>query len=441
MKTKRLLSERGQTLVLVVIGFLAFVAILALVLDGGNAYAAKRQAQNAADAGALAGATYMCKNHDETGGIVQAEAYAVSNGALNPPDVTASLSAGTVVVTATVEKDTFFAGVIGFTEVRPRAIAAAACRPAVGMGVLPVGWACRATVVGGMNVPGEDCAQKLIDDCDGNPYDLNCTYLLMDSVKVKERGKPCDYQNDPTCYTQNDLVCSIHGPEASPPAGCDYVAPNTTDCDLNNDCIDELMTGGARSWLDLDGGGGGANELTNWIMNGFPDPIPPHKWIPEESGVATSIFHTAAAYVVGEDVILPVFNNVCNGVPNTLVDPELNAQCTYGPDDDRTIAGSSLNFHIITFAQFHVTCVQTGKNKVTAEPGYIFNNAKHNCNGHDAAVNNKTSCDPNPPHKCTSSIDENDKTIEGYFKEVNLGGYSGPGDWFDTGTFTVVLTR
>src|SRR4030066_14932 len=128
MNLRKHSSERGQGLVLVALMFLALVAIMALVLDGGNAYAARRQAQNAADAGALAGATYMCKNHDETGGIVQAEAYAVSNGALNPPDVTASLSAGTVVVTATVVKDTFFAGVIGYTEVRPRAVAAAACR-------------------------------------------------------------------------------------------------------------------------------------------------------------------------------------------------------------------------------------------------------------------------------------------------------------------------
>ncbi len=50
-----LISERGQTLVLVSLAFLAFVAILALVLDGGNAYTAKWQAQKAADAGALAG--------------------------------------------------------------------------------------------------------------------------------------------------------------------------------------------------------------------------------------------------------------------------------------------------------------------------------------------------------------------------------------------------
>src|SRR4030042_3928823 len=410
MNTQWLKSEKGQTLVLLVLGIVAFIAILALVLDGGYAYASKRQAQNAADAGALAGATYMCKNKDEAGGISTAEDYAVANGAVDPPEVYASLSVGTVVVTATVEKDTFFAGLIGFPQVRPRAVAEAACKPAVGMGVLPVAWACRPTFVGGMNVPGEDCAQKLIDDCGGDPYDLDCTYILMDSVKVRENnkgGKCAPDIPDPTdpdfCYQQNDLVCSLHGPDVDPSLGCDYVASETTDCDLNNDCIDELMTGGARSWLALEGGGGGASELTDWIQNGFPDPIPPHKWIPDESGVATSIFHTAAAPVVGEDVILPVFNNVCNGNPNIYVSPEPDdpAQCTYGPDDDRTIVGPSFNFHIITFAQFHVTCVQTGKNKVTAETGYIFNNPKDNCNGHEAAVDN-------------NSIDDNDKTIEGY---------------------------
>jgi len=429
MNTYKTTSERGQSLVLLALGLVALIAILALVLDGGMAYASKRQAQNAADAGALAGATIMCKEKSESAGEAAAITYTVSNGAVDPPEVDASLSTATVIVTATVQRDTFFAGVIGFPQVSPVAVAEATCKTPMGMGVLPVAWACRSTVVGGMNVPGVDCAQITIDDCGGNPYDLNCTYLVMDSVKVKNKNKNCN-PDDPNCYIQNDLVCSAHGPDVNPAYGCSWVAPNTTDCDLNNDCVDELMTGGARSWLDLDGGGGGANELKNWLMNGFSTPIPPHKWIPEESGVATSIFHTAAASVVGKDVILPVFNNVCNKAPNIFVDPEPDtpAQCTYGPDDNRTIVGPSFNFHVITFASFHVTCVQTGKNKVTAQTGYVFNNPKKNCNGHQSAAN-------------VGSIDDNDKTIEGYFKDADLGGYGGPGDLFDTGTFTVVLVR
>ena len=440
MNAHKIKSERGQSLVIVALGLVAFVAILALVLDGGNAYAAKRQAQNAADAGALAGATYMCKYKDPGGGEAKAEEYAIINNGATSAVATANMDSATMTVIATIQRNTFFAGVIGFTQVSPVAEAVAACKTPVGMGVLPVGWACRSTVVGGIIVPGEDCAQLTIDDCAGDPYDLDCTYILMDSVKVKDnkKGGKCDPNiTDPTnpdyCYEQKDLVCSGHLDAPT----CEAVELGKTDCDLNNDCVDELMTGGARSWLDLDGGGGGANELTNWIKNGFPDPIPPHKWIPEESGVATSIFHTAAAYVVGEDVVLPVFNNICDGVPNIFISPEPDnpSQCNYGPEDDRTIAtNSTFNFHVITFASFHVTCVQTGKNKVTAEIGYDFDNPKNDCNGHYLAAN----CSG---HKCVSPIDDNDKTIEGYFKDVDLGGYGGPGDWFDTGTFTVILVR
>ena len=449
MNAHKIKSERGQSLVIVALGLVAFVAILALVLDGGNAYAAKRQAQNAADAGALAGATYMCRYKDPGGGEAKAEEYAIINNGATSAVATANMDSATMTVIATVQRNTFFAGVIGFTQVSPVAEAVAACKTPVGMGVLPVGWACRSTVVGGIIVPGEDCAQLTIDDCAGDPYDLDCTYILMDSVKVKDnkKGGKCnpditDPANPDYCYEQKDLVCSGHLDAPT----CEAVELGKTDCDLNNDCIDELMTGGARSWLDLDGGGGGANELTNWIKNGFPDPIPPHKWIPEESGVATSIFHTAAAYVVGEDVILPVFNNICNKPPNIPVDPEPDApaQCTYGPDDNRSIVGPSFNFHIITFAEFHVTCVQTGNNKVSHETDYIHYDLNGNpdpngksCNGHLYAANN---CFGTGKNK-TCSMDENDKTIEGYFKDVDLGGYGGPGDWFDTGTFTVILVH
>lgn len=433
MRQVRSSFEKGQTLVLVVLAFLAFIAMLALVIDGGNAYAAKRQAQNAADAGALAGASIMCKNRNEGMGKSTAISYAIMNGAdsIPPPIVNAVLSNNSVTVNATVTKPTFFAGIIGYDTVAPRAEAEAQCRPPIGIGVMPVAWACRAPVVGGIPVPGIDCAEKL-GPCGTGAAGLACTYIMMDSVKVKEKGKKCDPDIiDPTdpkyCYQQNDLVCSAHGPDLTPAHGCDYVEPTKTDCDLDNDCIDELMTGGARSWLDLNGGGGGANELKNWIQNGFPDPIVPHTWLPEESGVATSIFHTAAQYTVGKDVTLPVFEKICGHYPNDLTNPETLAACNIGNIDVRDLAGNNMNFHIVTFATFHVTCVQTAKNKVTAEPGYVFIDNKE-CNGHGKAVT-------------VGSIDDNDKTIEGYFKELNTGGYGGPGVPVDVGTFTVVLVR
>lgn len=419
-------SERGQSLVIVALMFLAFAAILALVLDGGNAYAARRQAQNAADSGALAGASIMCAHKSATDGVAAAVDYAVKNGAVNPPDVVADLTSRSVVVTATVEKDTFFAGLIGYPKVSPRAVAEAECRPPVGMGVLPVAWACRATVEGGMTLPGIDCAQIF-----GPCTDLSCIYILMDSVKVQNKGQNCDETiTDPTSprycnFVQNDLVCSAHVPPA-----CTTVYPNTTDCDLNNDCIDELMTGGSRSWLDLNGGGGGASELSSWILNGFPDPIPPHTWLPEEAGVATSIFKDATI-AVGRNVVLPVFDKLCPNNIFAVTDPETKAQCNAGTVDDTSKTINNQNYHIISFSQFHVTCVQTNKNKAINESGNV-----NGCPGHDAAVNNVDEFGNPAP-----SIDDNDKTIEGYFTKDQIYGYGGEGDLVDTGTFVVVLVR
>ena len=425
MNIRKFSSERGQSLVLVALLFLAFAAILALVLDGGSAYAARRQAQNAADAGALAGASYMCEHRDASGGVNKAVQFAVSNGAVNPPAVVANLNTGSVVVTATVQKDTFFAGLIGVSQVSPRAVAEARCRPPVGMGILPVAWSCRETVVEGEILPGLGCAQKFGD---------SNTYILMDSVKVV--GKQCKGKNidpdDPACYTQNDLMCDQllddNGNGSIDSIEFTTITTGTIDCDLNNDGINELMAGGARSWLDLNGGGGGANELTNWIKNGFPDPISPHTWLPEESGVSTSIFHTAAASAVGKDVILPVFDKICSNYPNDITDPETKAACNvFLAFDDRTKASSNMNFHVITFAKFHVTCVQTGKNKVTAEPALGLH-GNDPCPGHQKAVDNK-------------SIDENDKTIEGYFTNDQIYGYGGSGSFVDAGAFVVVLVR
>ncbi len=423
-------SEKGQSLIIIALGLIAFVAILALVLDGANAYAAKRQAQNAADAGALAGATYMCKNHDEAGGAAQAEDYAINKNDAVSAQAAANLNAGTVVVTATVERPTFFAGVLGFLNVTPTAVAAAKCEPPIGLGVLPVAWSCRENAG---DMPGYDCVQKTIDYCGGLPYgsdDKTCTYVLMDSVKVKQKNKNCNPDSE-ACYEQNDLECAAQiGSAPSCSADPAQIAQGKIDCDLDHDCIDELVTGGSRSWLNLDGGGGGSADLKGWVCQTLSaPPIPPHLWVPSENGVSTSVFHSTAACVLGEDVKIPVFNNICNGVPNMYANPETLAQCTYGPDDDLSIAKGYTNFHIITFAVFHVTCVQSGKNKAEAEPGYPWIDHTHkNCNGHLWATD-------------AGSIDANDKTIEGYFKINDIGGYNGPGDWFDAGTFTVILTK
>ncbi len=434
MKARSLLSEKGQSLVLVVLAFLAFIAVLALVLDGGNAYAAKRSAQNAADAGALAAGQYMCQHRYDadvyTQTVQTGRLYAGYNGADNYATVIPNISAATVEVTATVTKPTFFAGVIGFENVAPRADAGAACRPPA-VSILPVAWSCRENVLGSIK-----CTEDL-GPCrtESDPTGMGCTYIIMDSVKVKKGGNCSPDPEDPN-YCQNDITCAV---QLGSPNSCypdidplDPADANIIDCDLDNDCVDELAAGGSRSWLDLDGApSGGANELNDWISGRETvNPIDVHTWLGGQSGVATSIFKTAKDYVLGKNVILPVFNKMCNGMP-VVNEPETLDYCNAGLiDNTNLIISGTDNFHIISFAAFHVACVQLGKGpgKAFGEDNYFVPGTSKECYGHQAAVAN-------------GSIDDNDKTIEGYFVRLNLGGFGGPGDWYDTGTFTVVLTH
>ncbi len=57
MNTKHFNSEKGQAIVYLVIGLVVFLGFVALAIDGGMVLADRRDAQNATDASALAGAS------------------------------------------------------------------------------------------------------------------------------------------------------------------------------------------------------------------------------------------------------------------------------------------------------------------------------------------------------------------------------------------------
>lgn len=391
-------SERGQGFVLIAILIVAFLAILALAIDGGNFYVLRRAAQNAADAGALAGAQVMCQNQDATEGANAATDYAINRNGATSAIAAANLDTASVVVTATVTQRAVFASLIGIQHLSPRAVAEARCMPpSAGFGVLPVAWSCRENAG---ELPGLSCTQQFGPcNTEADPNGLACLYVVMDTVKVVGNTE-----------LENDLVCD------DPSDGT--IAPGTIDCDLDDDGMDDLMAGGARSWLDLDGGGGGAAELKDWMNGGFVGPLYTHTWLAEESGAVASLFKEAE-WMENKNVILPVFNKICNGVPAAPNPPppsETNAQCELGPTDTIISGGgtATMYFHVISFAQFHVTCVQS-------KPG-------SHCPGHDLAVS-------------VGSMDNNDRSIEGYFITDSLAGYGDPNADIDAGSFVVNLVR
>src|SRR5512133_1456063 len=56
LSNRRKKTERGQALILIVLAVVVLAGMAGLVIDGGNAFLDRRNAQNAADSAALAGA-------------------------------------------------------------------------------------------------------------------------------------------------------------------------------------------------------------------------------------------------------------------------------------------------------------------------------------------------------------------------------------------------
>jgi hypothetical protein len=128
-------DERGGTLVLVAVVLVALIGLAALSVDVGMGYTAKGEAQRAADAGALAGASAFL-DFQAAAAVVPAEdrayEFALQNVIRNIPidssEVTVQVLPDSFKVRVWVERTpigTWFARVLGFDELGVLAMAAA----------------------------------------------------------------------------------------------------------------------------------------------------------------------------------------------------------------------------------------------------------------------------------------------------------------------------
>jgi hypothetical protein len=396
-KSKR---ENGQTIVLIVVMIFGLLALSALVVDGGNAYLSRRQAQTAADAGALAGVQEKCingKDDTQTGNTIQKYVEAENDSTLEQwyiDSVTDYL-----VVEVSREHRNFFAQILGQPTTRVEAKAAAGClSPGAGTGVLPIAWAChKPTLEEQTWSESEECVYKALENSElqlllHGPY-LNDVPgpVVVDGVTY---DAPFDFMSGylPEIYVimnSSDLPTDLNGICQS--------QGGYMDCDINDDGKDDFQGSGDVSWLDLDGGGGSVDP--NWITEGFTDgTLSPHMWIPSQTGVTTNIFINAITQKIGEVVLVPVFNTFCNGHPlNEPVEPGCVEAAHLVLGDPQpplteievpTSASSPIYYHLAGFAAFFVTCVD--------QPSV------GNCPGHDAAVDQ-------------GIFPANTKTVEGYF--------------------------
>ena len=129
-RLRRFREERGQILILTAFLLPVFIGLIALTVDAGFLFAQRRQAQNGADAAALAGAQRLWETNstDTAGAITAAFSYAHDNGyAGSQTEVNLLPGASPTAVEVIVEEEptTFFIHVLipGASTVRARAVA------------------------------------------------------------------------------------------------------------------------------------------------------------------------------------------------------------------------------------------------------------------------------------------------------------------------------
>lgn len=381
-------KERGQSIVILALMMVALLAILALSIDGGLTYAQRRRAQNAADAGALAGARAMCI---PGGGdpVSLAREYANRNGisdvATNVLVATSQVNVvRSVVVTVTVPYDTFFAGVIGIANAQVGAVAEAACYPpCTGAGVLPVAWSCKLPDAGGGSI-GNLC-DVFPNDSDGCQFGDDPIYIVVDSIKIED-----------------DIDCDASG----------------IDCDSNDDGINDVIaiSGGNRAWLDLNGKiSEGGDDLKDWVEGDGVPSTQVHTWYSGDTGVKTSVFQAIENFRLNRDVLIPVFDDFVAELKNGELPP---ASKWHDGTDQFRDDGAGDYFHVIAFAGYHVTCVSTGSSDPCPAKQFLLDN--------------------NPG----IFMDANTKTVEGCFTQGIFEGGGLPGQCNnDTGAYILKLIR
>jgi len=235
--------ERGVSVVIVAAGLTAFMGFLAIVLDLGMLYAARSDAQKAADAASLAGAKYFLDQGSLPTTLTQtmrdeSKAYAkaigtqnsIRGGTIQPSEIIINNSDIQLVstnppvfeVTSRVQRtglSTYFATIFGVNAVDVSATAVARASKSSGSSGAPTPF----------NVGAQCLKPWILQDVspDGDPYgeeDLGTMVFLHDDQSVNGSSKwgiiapcptytppptvPCDGGNSSTVYYDNIVQCN-----------------------------------------------------------------------------------------------------------------------------------------------------------------------------------------------------------------------------------------
>jgi Flp pilus assembly protein TadG len=281
-------NEDGQALIQVSIAMIVLLGFAALAIDVSFGYSQRRDMQNAADAGALAGAYELCFGDPAKFKDV-AERYAgeynrAQTVFVEPENEAEVKVKGIITVTTQIAAPTFFANVFGASELNVSAQAVSACGKAnAACGLLPIGFE------QSVWKPG-DCGSYLVFWNDDNKNkSLDCTSYRCD--KIYDRAKnvwytvPVPYMDHRAWIDFTDVM-EDGASDHCDSSGCggrevrDRIAGNTGPGNNSQPCRSYARLEGcaadataegvnAKAWMDIEGLKGQTRFFP--LYNGFCD--------------------------------------------------------------------------------------------------------------------------------------------------------------------------
>jgi Flp pilus assembly protein TadG len=344
-------GSRGQALVVFALALVAIVAMVGLVLDGGNAYAQQRVTQNGADAAANAGAVVLAQR---LGGIAKTDADVATavDAIANSPEY--SFATHTGYYTNLTAQKLDVAGNVAANSGQPAAQVGGGTIPTGAQGVQVDGSRTFGTsfshVVGISTMGAAATATAVTGRLVGGPL-----LPVVFPVNVAD----CE-QNGSLGPGEDEWALSGDG--TPHPVGQEYIVPL---CKTG---------GGSFQILDLDGQKNNcADEVTNPPAIQFPLPT----WIDTDNGNNCAKQMVDAVNALHGTVVLIPICDGGNGAPQSV---------TCG-----TANGSNAQYHIIKVAGFFVDYMDDSNNKNnsncknTTSPSYgtpitpIFGNGSSSC--------------------------------------------------------------
>jgi hypothetical protein len=384
--------DHGQALVLMVGGLAAVLAIVALIIDGGNAWANQRIVQNGSDASAEAGAVVMASRMagatvPSGGWDAMVNAKVLANAAANRITVSAAYytdicgiplrSNGAAALNADGTEDLSTAAQVGFGI--PSSVATTVDCPSLNVGP-PAG----VLVFGEKNIG---------------------TYLAgvlgVTSLRVTNRATAVAGYLQGYCDSSQGQACALL-PVAIP--------VNILTCDGSNNPINTQIPWllgpvykvplcqngpGNVGWLDWTPKAGGTSELIDAILNPSNPAInlPSWQYVAETGNVNSQGVEDAIRTWDGKVVLIPMFDLTCSGQSG---DPDNTLPAVITPNNFGCAAGdvggngSNQWYRMPSFAYFLLCdssdndCLDVG----ASHGAYV--------NGQDGAVcdtgNGATSC-------------------------------------------------